>query len=666
MTAGRQEGDGAELEQLLGYLTSTRNFDFTAYTRAGLARRIGKRMRAVGADGHAAYARYLKAHPEEVERLLDAILINVTAFFRDDLPWEYLREEILPRLLAAKGEEPIRVWSAGCATGQEAYTLAIVLAEALGAEQFRERVKIYATDVDDDALARARQGSYDAREVEGLPPELLDRYFEPQDGRHVFRKDLRRLLIFGRNDLLQDAPISRIDLLACRNTLMYFDAAAQARVLARFHFALADGGYVMLGRAETLLTHHALFVPVDLRRRVFAKAPRGAAAGRPAASERPAAGDGPGDANAVALRDAGAAALRAAALDAGVVAQFVVDRAGRLASVNARARALLQLGVPDLGRPLQDLEVSYRPFELRSLIDQAHAEGRAVTRAEVPWRTPGGEQRWFDIVVAPLSAPPAALPGGGAEFAARAEAAGVSVTFVEVTRHKQLQQQIEEARAELETAYQELQSTNEELETTNEELHSTVEELETTNEELQSTNEELETMNEELQSTNEELQTINDELRLRSDELNGVNAFLESVFASLRAGVAVVDRELNVLVWNARAEDLWGLRAEEVTGRSFVGLDIGLPVARLVPALRASLAGDQEVGEVVVDAVNRRGRRIVCRVTSTPLVGRTDEGPRGAIVLMTEQPSPGGDGAAGDGAPAAARPDDALRSPDAG
>ena len=651
--------DAAEFDALLDRLTRARNFDFSAYKRAGLARRITKRLRTVGADGYAAYARYLDAHPDEVERLLDAILINVTAFFRDDLPWEYLREEVLPRLLDAKAAgEPIRVWSAGCATGQEAYTMAIVLAEALGHEQFRDRVKIYATDVDDDALAQARQGAYTERETSSVPPELLEQYFERQEGRFVFRKDLRRLLIFGRNDLLQDAPISRIDLLACRNTLMYFDAAAQARVLARFHFALAEGGYLLLGRAETLLTHNSLFTPVDLRRRVFTKVPRLAGRDRLMAAlpDRAAAGDAAaGDLD---------AALRDAALDAATVAQLVVDRGGRLAAANGRARALFQLGAADLGRPLQDLEVSYRPFELRSLIDQAYTDLRTVTRGDVSWRAPGGDPRWFDIVVAPLATP--SYPAG--------DPAGVSVTFAEVTRHRHLQQQIEESQAELEAAYQELQSTNEELETTNEELHSTVEELETTNEELQSTNEELETMNEELQSTNEELQTINDELRIRSGELDRLNTFLESVFTSLRAGVTVLDQELNILVWNTRAEDMWGLRADEVSGRPFVGLDIGLPVARLVPALRACLAGRDGGGELSLAAVNRRGRRITCRVSVVPLLERAQEAPVGVIVIMDEQPAASadgdgdGNGAAPDGSvghAALGRPADVPAEPDA-
>ena len=224
----------------------------------------------------------------------------------------------------------------------------------------------------------------------------------------------------------------------------------------------------------------------------------------------------------------------------------------------------------DIGRPLQDLELSYRPFELRSVhraglprapADHARSDGR--------WTGPGGQVSLLELLVVPLARPRAASSSARASH------------FTDVTRQRRLQEEVHRASQELETALEELQSTNEELETTNEELQSTVEELETTNEELQSTNEELETMNEELQSTNEELQTINEEARERSDQLGELNGFLESILTSLRSAVAVVDRDLHVRKWSRRAEDLWGLRADEVLQKNFLNLDIGLPVDRL-------------------------------------------------------------------------------------
>jgi two-component system CheB/CheR fusion protein len=215
---------------------------------------------------------------------------------------------------------------------------------------------------------------------------------------------------------------------------------------------------------------------------------------------------------------------------------------------------------------------------------------------------------------------------------------GIRVSFADVSTLAALRDELTHSKQALEAAYEELQSTNEELETTNEELQSTVEELETTNEELQSTNEELETMNEELQSTNEELQTMNDELRNRSTDLNENNAFLESVFASLRSAVVVLDRDLRVHIWNAGALDLWGLRADETRGTSFFALDIGLPVADLHLPIREILSGSAPHREAAVTATDRRGRTIQCCVSVAPLIG-LDRGITGVILLMDAEPS---------------------------
>jgi two-component system CheB/CheR fusion protein len=609
--------DARELEALLDFLKRSRGFDFSGYKRASLQRRIAKRMQQVGVESHEEYTRYLEAHPEEFASLFNTILINVTAFFRDELPWEFLRSDVIPRILAQKrADEAIRVWSAGCATGEEAYSLAITFAEAMGFDAFRSRVKIYASDVDEDALTRARIASYTERELGGVAPELLDKYFEVWDGRFTFRKDLRRAVIFGRNDLVQDAPISRIDLLVCRNTLMYFDAQTQGRILARFHFALNDGGFLLLGRAETLYTHSNLFTPVDLKRRIFVKVRRTVAM-----RDRVLLLGNHGDEHSA---HSGASAwLRDAAFESGAIPQMVVDRNGLVVLVNEHARSLFGVATADIGRPLQDLELSYRPADLRSAIDRAIAERHLVALREIRWTAANAEERWLDVQVLPL-------------MDTAATVLGTSITFTDITTTRQLQRQLEQSHQELEAAYEELQSTNEELETTNEELQSTVEELETTNEELQSTNEELETMNEELQSTNEELQTINDELRHRSEELNEVNAFLESVFMSLRGGVAVVDSELRVLVWSKKAEDLWGARQEETRGMRFLDLDIGLPVRRLEPAIAECLARQSEYAELELPATNRRGKAINCRVVITPLRGDAENDVRGTMIMMEE------------------------------
>ncbi len=620
------ETDG-QFEQLVEYLQRARGFEFGGYKRPGLMRRIEKRMGMVGVADFPSYVDYLQVHPDEFASLFDAILINVTSFFRDPPVWEFLRTNVVPRLLELKpADHPVRAWSAGCASGEEAYTLAILFAEALGQANACERVKIYATDVDEHALGQARQAVYGARELETLPPGMLEKYFTPAgEGRHQFSKELRRCVIFGRHDLLSDAPISRVDLLVCRNALMYFNAEAQTKILSRFHFALNNEGFLVLGKAETLLTRAHLFMPLDLPARVFEKVSRLNVRDRLLVMAQGTGQDGDGD-GAAAAAQGGAAhtdRLRDASFDSAPVAQIVVDAGGTLALANRQARDQLKLTARDVGRPIQDLELSYRPVELRSLIERVYNERRTVTLRGVEWAPRGGEAEFFDLEIVPLFDPPGT-------------AVGVTVSFIDVTRPRRLQAELQRVSEAQEAAYEELQSTGEELQTTNEELQSTVEELETTNEELQSTNEELETMNEEIQSTNEELQTLNDELHQRTDELGEVNALLGSILSSLRAGVAVVDRELRVIAWNPRAEDLWGIREAEVQGRSIVNLDIGLPVDKLIQPLRGCMSEDAGTSETVVPAVNRRGRRIDCKVTCTPLRGPGREN-RGVIMLMEEQ-----------------------------
>jgi two-component system, chemotaxis family, CheB/CheR fusion protein len=599
-------------EALLEYLRQNRGFDFTGYKRPTLMRRVSKRMQDIHVETFENYVDYLEVHPEEFSHLFDTILINVTTFFRDTAAWEYLGSEIIPRILAAKkGSGPIRMWSAGCASGEEPYSLAMLLAEAMGEDAFRARVKIYASEVDEESLMMARQGNYSANATEPLSTERKERFFERSNSRLIFRSDLRRSIIFGRHDLLKDAPISRLDLLACRNCLMYFNADTQRRILGGFHFALNNDGFLFLGKAELLFTHPDLFSPVDLKYRVFAKS-------QPHARERWTANaqSGKPEIN----RQGHQSPLREAAFDVAPMARLAVNADGQLAVMTKSARDLFGLASQDIGRPLQDLEISYRPIELRSLMEQAHTEKGTVSRSCVERRTGQGEVQYFDVVVTPLYDNGAAL--------------GTSITFLDVTQQRKLQAEAEDFSRKLETAYAELQSAHEELETTNEELQSTNEELQTTNEELQSSNEELETMNEELQSTNEELRAMNDVLRQRTDEINTARSFLDSILDSVRVAAVVLDPDYNIMIWNNMAEEMWGLRADEVKGTAFFNLDIGLEVGKLRQAIRAcQVSGTND--DIVLDATNRRGRSISCRITVTKQ-RVLEEKDRGVILLLEE------------------------------
>ncbi len=614
MDDGTSPEHAAEFEELLGVLKRSRGFDFTGYKRASLMRRVRHRMAEVGDETFAQYVDRLELHAEEFTALFDTMLINLTGFFRDAPAWEQIAQRVIPAILESKaGEASIRIWSAGCASGEEVYSLAMLFAEALGETEFRRRVKLYATDVDEGALAKARAAVYTERQLRSVPPELLEKYFEPLGPNRVFRRDLRRSVICGRNDLTTDAPISRVDLLVCRNTLMYFTAEAQGRIMRRFHFALSDAGFLFLGRAEMVLAHAELFLPFDLPNRLFEKlllTPARLPLDRPG---RPP----------VALGGGSDSAIGVAAFAAAPTAQIVVDPAGRLAMVNLRAESLLKLHSRDLGRVFHDLELSYRPVELRSLIEQVLADRTATEVTEVEWfQAPEQPPMYLQVTVTPLSAPDSSP-------------VGVAINFVDITEQRRLRKELQAAHREVERAYEELQSTNEELETTNEELQSTIEELQTTNEELHSTNEELECMNQELTSANDGLHTLNDEWELRTGELNQTSAFLQNVLSGLGKAVIVVDGELKVHAWSASAEELWGLRADEVENEDFLGLDMGLPVKRLATPLRQVLgAGSARMAEVEVDAVNRRGRSMRLVVQLCQL--RDGATVNGAILLMND------------------------------
>jgi two-component system CheB/CheR fusion protein len=590
-----------DFENLLQYLRINRGFDFTGYKRSTLMRRVIKEMETLNIDSFVNYQDYLEVHPDEFKNLFNTILINVTAFFRDSLAWEYLAKEIIPNIIKNKQkDEQIRFWSAGCASGQEAYTLAMIVAEILGVEEFRKRVKIYATDVDDEALTQARQASYSGKNIVEVPLKLRDKYFDLVNKNYVFRQDLRRCVIFGRHDLLQDAPISRLDLLVCRNTLMYFNSETQGKIINRFHFALNDHGYLFLGKAEMLVMHSNLFIPIHLKDRVFAKVSLGNIRNRQLVMTNLQNKESSNNVYSEELR------IRELAFDTASSAQVVIDNHGILIMINEQARSLFGLTTRDLNRPFQDLELSYRPVELRSLIEQVYNERHPIILTNVERYQPNSEIQYFDVRVIPLQDNDQTT-------------LGVTISFNDVTRYLKLQ-----------TA---LQRSRQELETTNEELQSTNEELETTNEELQSTNQEMETMNEELQSANEELQTINNELSDRTSELDHTNIFLSSILGSLQMGMVVLDTSFNILIWNHTVEDMWGLRSDEVINKSWFSLDIGLPVEQLRTSLRDIISSKKKLQEILLNATNRRGKQIQCYIACSPLLKETVEG---IIIMMTD------------------------------
>jgi two-component system CheB/CheR fusion protein len=406
-----------------------------------------------------------------------------------------------------------------------------------------------------------------------------------------------------------------LDLLTCRNTLIYFNSETQAGVMRRLHLALAGDGALVLGKSELLLTFTDGFAPVDLPLRIFRKVPVARVreplqmlAGQPPRPRR---------------HDIPETVLEAFRVSP--VAQLVLDGDDVVVMGNEPLRELFGVGEREIGSELKDLEISYRPFELRSLIEKVSNQDEPVLGDGLKWFGRDGTEHHLEVQVA-------ALHHDGRRT-------GTSIAFRDVTRHMKMTEDLERSKHELENAYEELQSTVEELETTNEELQSTNEELETTNEELQSSNEELETMNEELQSSNEELETMNDELRMRTGELNRATVLIESMLASLGMGVAVVDRDLQVQMWNDRAKELWGVDIGEVRGKNVLNLDIGLPVGKLRDALLESVGG-ANAKEQLLQARDRRGRDVICRARTAPLADVSGE-VAGAILMMEVEDAPG-------------------------
>lgn len=593
----------AEFEALLGYIQESRGLDFRGYKRTSLRRRITLRTEAANVEGFAAYQSHLEADPGEFAHLLNTVLINVTSFFRDAEAWEVLKAEVIPAIIArVEDDRPIRVWSVGCASGEEPYSIAMLFAEVLGNAEFCRRVKIYATDLDEEALKTARLATYAPRDVEGVPPDYLENYFERTNNHYVFERELRKCVIFGCHNVVRDAPISRIDLLVCRNLLIYLEAETQDVVLPRLHYALAAGGYLFLGKAETQLARSALFKPVEMKHRIFAKLPQ--------EWRRPASDRFSSDRNARAEAAAPSARMLEAVVNSASVALLVIDEAGTVALANLAARNLLNIGEADVGRPFQDLPISYRPLELRGPIDEVLLKKRLLRLDDQEYRLSATEIVRLTIDVRPLLRP------DGSAYAAM-------LSFADTTRLFSLQRELETAQGNLENSIEELQSANEELETTNEEL--------------QSTNEELETINEEARSSNEEMESVNEELRIQAEQATAYRLYLEAVLRSMNGGILVLDDKHVIQSWNRWSENTWGLRAQEVIGTAFEVLDIGLPIHLLREDLMLVQTGREDQIERVLEGRDRRGREILCLVRVSPLEGEDGgEGGSGGLVLVLQ------------------------------
>lgn len=473
--------DDVALTNLLEYLRSERGFDFTEYKRSSIERRVQRRMNALGVASVSQYLGHLTEFPNEVPLLLDLLLINVTDFFRDAVAWDALAEYLAPRLEASLANcEQFRVWCPGCATGEEAYTIAMVLCELIGKDAFRKSVRIFATDIDEHALVRARSGNYSARLIQSLNPELREKYFTQDGASYVFQADLRSVMTFGHHDLTADPPISRLNLLSFRNTLIYFNAELQNRILKRFRSALVGNGLLFLGRSESVVNEQRYFRALDLRHRVFALASAPKKAEKHSAPRERHSRETSGSLGRI---DSGHSVP-------GPVAQILLDLDRNLVGANELARAQFGLQENDLGMPIESLVSSSLPIDLSSAIETAHALRDTQVHEEIERELNAHDIQYLNLFVAPVN-DQSGTPQG------------TTLVFHDVSDVVKLRTERDLAR--------------EDLQTLNEELRSSIQELQATNEELETSNEELQSVNEELEETNSELQASLQRL-LPSDE----------------------------------------------------------------------------------------------------------------------------------------------------
>lgn len=551
------------LRDLLQQLAEERKFDLRGYKLTSLERRFRHRMFQLKLGSFSQYAEYIRRHPNEVNDLLNTVLINVTQFFRDPQAWEALRTDVLPNLTAElKPGDSFRAWSAGCASGEEAYSMAILLAEHLGDGAKDYDVKIYATDVDDEALNLARHGEYAVDKLRHVRPEWREKYFSLQAKTARIGREIRRMVIFGGSNLASDAPISHVNLLLCRNVLIYFDSTLQVHILNRLHYALEPGGVLMLGKSESQLSQSVLFRVLNPKWRIFQ---RQEVDNRERARELRLVSKKEDEHLGKTRHDYGVLKLyHDALLQTLEPSVIVVDPHAVVIGDNEASHRLWALGEEKLvGKPLAHTSIAARCPELLGRLDAARSSPTQIGRFEFVITNQDGE-RHLAVTIKPVT-----------------DQTGAHVATLVYADDSSPRQKLQHTIEELETTSEELQSTNEELETTNEELQSTNEELETTNEELQSTNEELETTNEELQALNEELGTTNEELEVRSKELDELNLRYSETLERMPWPLLLVNDQGEVQFWNGAAVKMFGLGP-----KSIVGLQLSqLPVAERLRAV---------------------------------------------------------------------------------
>lgn len=587
-----EPGDGEEgpLQALFRMLRGGTGIDFARYKQNTVRRRVARRMAVRRLERLEDYVRYLEDHPPELTALHDELLINVTAFFRDPELFTTLAERVFPALTDGRvPDEPLRVWVAGCSTGEEAYSIAIAFLEFVQARHLTITMQMFATDVSERAIARARAGVYGDGIRASVSERQLRRYFtRSSTGAFQVAPQVRDLCVFARHDVTRDPPFSRLDLVSCRNVLIYMDSSLQKRVLPMFHYALRPRGFLALGSSESADRFPGLFAPVAEGYHLFAKVAGG---GRPELSQA-SAGRAPlareaasGNSDATSSDDTTDVDVAREAdhllLTTYVPTGIVVDERGHI--VHFRGDTSRYLKVPS-GPATFRLTSMVREelfLPLESALREVRERGQPVRRERVAVRGAGGEWLAVNLEVIPLRGPEGRPSGHvvvvfeGARAPAAAEGASAPPPDDELAR----------IRAELEASRRHQQTVIEKLEGMNEELRSANEEVLSSNEELQSANEELETAKEELQSGNEELNTINDELQSRNGELAQVAGDLENLVSGIDIAIAIVDSNLRLRRFTPATARLLHVIPSDI-GRPITDFKLDLDLPSLEPMIR--------------------------------------------------------------------------------
>ena len=580
---------GDNLNKIFVLLRSRTGNDFTYYKHSTIRRRIKRRMVLHQLEKMEDYVKYLQKQPGELDALFQDILINVTSFFRDPETFEALQQEVFPILMEKRSvERPLRIWVPGCSTGEEVYSVAIALLEFLGDRASNLHIQIFASDIDDKAIDKARQGIYPESVRDNIAPGRLQRFFIKTSSGYQISKAIRDVCVFAVQNVIKDPPFSRLDLICCRNLMIYLGAVLQKKVLHTFHYALLPGRFLMLGTSETIGTFADLFATVDKKSKIYTKKSVAALAGYdfttlPHAATLPAA-DQTSPARAPSALDLQHEAERLI-LTAYGPPGVIINQEMQILHFRGQTGPYIEPSPGSASLNLFKMARQDLALELRAVVHLAIKE-RNKARKECVRIRDDGSYRIVNLQVLPLSAEESVEPHYLVLFESGNEAPAAAHPDAEAPDTTDLR--VQTLERELLTNREYMQSIIEEQEATNEELQSANEEIQSANEELQSTNEELETAKEELQSTNEELATINEEHENRNQELMNSNNDLANLLASVELAIVILSDDLHIRRFTPTAKSLLNL----------IDADIGRPIGNIRPNVSISDL-EQRVREVI-------------------------------------------------------------------